>query len=119
VDSTHSLEETLNLLQHSNVALYAISTTRFGANPPPGGEKLLKELAENTGGRAFFPYSSGRLEEAFDQINQELRSQYSLTYVPENRKADGSYRKVRVEVKAPEDTDIEVRHKDGYYAAVN
>ena len=70
-------------------------------------------LTESTGGTVFFPHSSNNLAEAFKTIDQELRSQYNLTYVPTNKKKDGTLRKIEVEVKAD---DVRIRHRRGYYA---
>ena len=61
----------------------------------------------------LLPHSSNNLAEAFKTIDTELRSQYNLTYVPTNRKKDGTFRKIEIEVKAD---DVRVRHRVGYYA---
>ena len=78
------------------------------------GEKLLESLAASTGGRVFFPYSSELLSQAFELIDEELRSQYSLTYIPTNRNKDGKFR--RVEVKISKSKGLQVQHRTGYFA---
>ncbi|GAB4122073.1 MAG: hypothetical protein Kow001_20240 [Acidobacteriota bacterium] len=107
-----SFEETLKMIQTSEVTVYAIGTSRFGASSNPAGEDNLKEVCELTGGTAFFPYSAERLDEAFDQINLELRSQYTLTYRPRDLVPDGRFR--RIEVRLVDGKAFNVRHRKGY-----
>lgn len=115
LNSKVSLEDALEMAHTAHLAIYAIGTSRFSASPEKRGEELLTTLAEETGGRAFFPYSVERLESSFDLINQELRSQYNIAYVPEIRPADGQFRKI--EVKVRDDKGLTIRHRHGYYAA--
>ena len=56
----------------AEATIYAVSTARFGVDFENKGDNALKQLAENTGGRVFFPYSSNQLDSAFRQINEEL-----------------------------------------------
>lgn len=79
-----------------------------------GIRKTLKELAEETGGRAFFPGKADELEGVYRQIADELKSQYYLTYAPTNENWDGKWRKIRLTV--PGHDDVEVRTRRGYYA---
>jgi Ca-activated chloride channel family protein len=111
--SKHDFEETLRMAYQAEVTVYAISTTRFGADVDHEGDNALKQLTESTGGRVFFPYSSSQLNEAFREIDQELRSQYNLTYVPINRRKDGEFREVKVKVARD---SINIRHRKGYFA---
>ncbi len=113
-NSKRDLDETTEMLQRSGVVVYAIGTSKFGASSNPQGEDTLKKLAEATGGRVFFPYSADLLDQAFEQINTELRSQYSLTYVPQNKERDGRYR--RIQVKIVDSKGLKARYRDGYYA---
>ena len=71
------------------------------------------ELAEATGGRVFFPYSTSQLSKSFIEIEEELRSQYNLAYKPTNFRKNGTYRKIKVKVDW---NDITTRHRKGYYA---
>ena len=111
--SVRTFDETLRMAYMAEATIYAISTTRFGAGEDARGDKALEKLTGNTGGTVFFPHSSNNLAEAFKTIDQELRSQYNLTYVPTNKKKDGTLRKIEVEVKAD---DVRIRHRRGYYA---
>jgi VWFA-related protein len=74
----------------------------------------LKELAEETGGRAFFPNRAEELQDVYRQLAEELKSQYYLTYAPTNDAWDGSWRKIRLEVTGRD--GLEVRTRRGYYA---
>lgn len=111
--STHTFTDALKMAQLAETAIYALSTTRFGADIDHEGDNALKQLAEATGGRVFFPYSTTQLSKSFLEIEEELRSQYNLTYIPTNFRKDGTYREIRVKVDYD---DIVVRHRKGYYA---
>lgn len=113
-NSKHNLDETLADFQRSGITLYSIGTSRFGADQQKKGEKTLRILSEKTGGRAFFPYSVERLQHSFDLINEELRSQYSLTYISSNRVKNGKFRKI--DVKLHSSKGLTVRHRNGYYS---
>jgi Ca-activated chloride channel homolog len=78
----------------------------------------LRKLSERTGGRAFFPRDEIELRAAFAQIEQELRAQYLVAYSPKNRKRDGTYRKVEIEVVNPEMRKQKLRlsYRQGYFA---
>ncbi len=111
--SERTFEEALLMAQKAEVTIYAISTTRFGADIDHEGDNALKQLTESTGGRVFFPYSTSQLNSAFNEINEELRNQYNLTYAPTNNKRDGTFREISVKVNHP---DVRVRHRKGYFA---
>jgi Ca-activated chloride channel homolog len=78
----------------------------------------LRKLSERTGGRAFFPKNDIELRSSFAQIEQELRAQYLIAYSPKNRKRDGTYRKVEIEVINPEMRKQKLRlsYRQGYFA---
>lgn len=78
----------------------------------------LAKLAEKTGGRAYFPVGNEELNQAFVQIEEEMRSQYVVAYTPINRKRDGSYRKLKLEVVNAElrERKLQLLHRQGYYA---
>lgn len=79
-----------------------------------GGDQVVaKRITDETGGRMIVVRSDKNLEQAFDQISEELRSQYTLGYTPTNKARDGSYRKIKVEMK---DKDYSVLTRKGYYA---
>jgi VWFA-related protein len=78
----------------------------------------LRTLAERTGGRAFFPKKEADLRAAFEQIEQELRSQYLVTYSSSNKKRDGTYRKMSIEITNPEfrKEQLKLTYRPGYFA---
>jgi len=81
-----------------------------------GDQSVAKRLTDETGGRMIIVRSERNLEQAFDEISEELRFQYTLGYTPTNKKHDGSYRKIKVEMK---NKDYSVLTRRGYYAPNN
>jgi Ca-activated chloride channel family protein len=81
-------------------------------------EGALRKVSEKTGGRVFFPPDKAALEAAFAQIQQELRSQYLIAYSPANKRRDGSFRQVKIEIVNPELKKQKLRllYREGYYA---
>ncbi|HEY6333510.1 MAG TPA: VWA domain-containing protein [Blastocatellia bacterium] len=85
-------------------------------DPLAGGvnTQLLKRLASETGGRAFFPRRDNDLDSAFSQIDDDLRQQYIVSYEPTNEAHDGSFRTIQVRVK--DKKELTVRYRRGYFA---
>lgn len=111
-----SMTETLEMAQKNDVAVYTISTNstaNFGTKEQRRGDRTLKTFAEETGGRAFFPFKLQELAVSFADISQELRSQYTMAYIPTNRARDGSFRKIEVK---PTKKGYKVKARKGYYA---
>jgi VWFA-related protein len=79
---------------------------------------FLRIISEQTGGRAFFPKTTADIAAAYSQIEQELRSQYLISYTSTNRNRDGSYRKVQIEIIDPQLRKQKLRllYRQGYYA---
>ncbi len=113
--STHTFEEALRMAQRAEVAIYAVSTTHFGADVDHEGDNSLKQMTDSTGGRVFFPYSSTQFTKAFGEIEEELRSQYNIAYEPASKLRNGAFREIEVNVNHP---NVLVRHRQGYYAAI-
>lgn len=78
----------------------------------------LRDLAQRTGGRAFFPDKKFDLNAAFAEIERELRTQYLIAYSSTNKRRDGAYRKITIEITNPDlrKEKLEIRHRPGYYA---
>lgn len=78
----------------------------------------LREIAERTGGRAFFPDKKFDLNAAFAEIERELRTQYLVAYSSTNKKRDGAYRKITIEITNPTllKSNLQLRHRPGYFA---
>jgi VWFA-related protein len=107
--------------QKANVIIYGILLADRGSYGNFGfgynGNFALKKMADETGGRMIDVGHDGKkLEAAFQQIEDELRTQYLAAYTPTNAKADGTYRKIAVECKSDKGDDLKVQVKKGYYA---
>jgi VWFA-related protein len=120
---TDGLDTSSRLMQKEaiNRALAAetvIYTIGIGNKRDGVDHGALKSLAERTGGRAFFPDKKLDLNAAFAEIERELRTQYLIAYSSTNKKHDGSYRKISIELTNPElrKEKLEIRHRPGYYA---
>ena len=101
----------------AETVVYAIG---IGDSKQDGVDKdTMRKLAEGTGGRAFFPKKDADLEQAYKEIEEELRTQYLIAYSSSNKKRDGAYRRISIEVTNPEMTKekVELRHRPGYFAA--
>ena len=114
--SLETLTGTLEMAQKSDVSIYTISTNSSGffGITAPKADKVLKRLADDTGGRAFFPFQAEDLSESFQDISAELRSQYSVAYRSSNPVRDGSFRSVKIETDRK---NLRVKARKGYYAA--
>jgi Ca-activated chloride channel family protein len=106
-------EQVIELARKSEVAIYAISL-RPEPNPDRFSQAayLLTTLAQESGGRAYFPNSLSELDNVYERIAEELRTLYSVGYVSGNKRRDGKWR--RVVVRVPSREGVEVRHKIGY-----
>jgi len=129
--SNHTRSEAIEMAQRYSVVIYTISTSTqwiqlSQTNPDKianrkthltEGDKILQDLADETGGRAFFPYHVDDLDQSFQDIGDELRNQYSIAYIPTHSQFDGKYHRIRIEV--PEHKGYQVRARRGYFAKAN
>jgi VWFA-related protein len=106
-----SRTQAIEMAQRADVIIYAISTDDSGLILR--GDKALQQLADATGGRAFFPYNTKDITHSFKAIEDELRSQYVVSYRPADFDADGRYRSIEISALKK---DLEVRARKGYYA---
>jgi Ca-activated chloride channel homolog len=112
--SALSLGELLDLLKASDVTVYAIGELGHqSASGAAEARRILAQIAETTGGRAFFPLSANDLDRFYDEVVAEVRAQYTLGYLSSNERADGTWRKVEVKVRRK---DTRVRARKGYFA---
>ena len=110
-NSSHvTREEAIEMALRANVIVYTISTNFPGGG---SGDKVLERIAEATGGRAFEPFQLSDVANAFAQIQDDLRSQYELSYRPANFVHDGRYRKIAITALHK---GLKVRSRSGYYA---
>ena len=129
--SNHTRSEAIEMAQRYSVVIYTISTStqwiQLSQTDPDKlanrkthlteGDKILQDLADETGGRAFFPYHVDDLDQSFQDIGDELRNQYSIAYIPTHSQFDGKYHRIRIEV--PEHKGYQVRARRGYFAKAN
>ncbi|HEY1732729.1 MAG TPA: VWA domain-containing protein [Terriglobales bacterium] len=106
-----SREEAVEMAQRAEVIIYAISTNTSGLKLR--GDKVLEHFAEQTGGKAFFPFKIEDVANAFTEISDELRSQYAIAYRPADFIADGKYRSIQI---IADNKKYHVRARKGYYA---
>ncbi len=120
-DSTSRLRrsDAIDQAIKSETVVYAIG---IGDKKYGGVDRgALREMAERTGGRAFFPKKEDDLRAAFAEIEQELRSQYLIAYIPTNKKYDGTFRTMTIEVTNPEfqKQQLKLRYRPGYFSKRN
>ncbi len=96
----------------SEVSIYTVGFQGRGSRGVNKG--FLRKLSRETGGQAFFPKGIGDLNRSFDQIQNELHSQYRLAYIPSNVEQNGQWRSIQVQIKGRD--DLIVRTRQGYYA---
>lgn len=104
-------QEAIEMAQRAEVIIYAISTNL--SNIKDTGDKNIQILADATGGRAFFPFKLHDLADAFNEIQGELRSQYSISYKPESLVANGQFRPIMITTG---NKKLKVRARKGYFA---
>jgi VWFA-related protein len=105
------VDDAIKMCQRAETIIYAISTNW---TPSRGkGDDVLAKMAEATGGRAFFPPSIDDINTGFASIEEELRSQYALTYTPADFKTDGAFRTIYLYAL---DRRYSVRAKKGYFS---
>jgi Ca-activated chloride channel family protein len=111
-----NMQEAITSALAGETIIYAIG---IGDSKREGIDKnALETLAEATGGRAFFPKKDSDLKNAFAEIEQELRSQYLITYSPTNKRRDGSFRQMRLWLTNPQlqKDKVQLRYRPGYFA---
>jgi VWFA-related protein len=111
-ESRYSREQALEMAQRSDTMIYTISTNI--SHVETEGDKVMRYLAEQTGGICFFPFQAKDLDQSFENIANELRHQYNLFYRPEPLNNDGRYHTVTIKVRGRK--DLVVRARKGYYA---
>ena len=109
-DSLRTLDDVIARAERSEVQIYPLAIHPRRA--PSRGDRLLQRLADSTGGRFYIAASSNELSAAFEQIERDLRTQYSVSFAPQQ--SSPGFHSLRVEVRAPE--RLEIHARQGYYA---
>jgi Ca-activated chloride channel homolog len=120
--SKTNYQEAVRAAQEAEVILYSIIVVPIenSAGRDTGGEHALIQLSRDTGGKYFYASGMAQLDAAFQQISDELRTQYLIAYYPSSRLGDSDYRRIEIKVDPatkdyPNPSDLTVRHRTGYY----
>jgi VWFA-related protein len=109
--SEHTPAQAIEMAERAQVIIYTISTDDSGL--VLRGDHNLQQLSDSTGGRAFFPFKMKDIKSSFSAIEDELRSQYVVSYNPADFDADGRYRSIEITSLKK---DLQVRARKGYFA---
>jgi len=110
------LDDAVQAAQKAEAVIYSIGIgDRFYDGVDKG---VLNKVSERTGGRAYFPRDENDLRQAFQQIQEEMRSQYLIAYEPTNAKKDGSYRTIEIQLVNSQlaKDKVKITHRQGYFA---
>jgi VWFA-related protein len=121
--SKHNLDQTMKQLRQSDVTIFCVGLGQFLTTRSNLGslremdylqaENQLKTFAKETGGYAWFPRFEGEMPDIFRAVAAFLRNQYSISYSPSNRTRDGKFRKVKIELVAPDGSPLTVLDQKG------
>jgi VWFA-related protein len=119
VGSSRRIEDAIDAAHKADAIIYGIyyvDGKAYGGAAPANlhGQSVLRELSEETGGRFFRGDNRRPLKVIFDQIQQEMRSQYTLAFTSSNEGKEGGYRRLEVQLRSP---DLTAQARKGYYAA--
>ena len=111
-DSTHTLEDAVRAVKAAQATLFVVGVAG-GAGISIKGERALRSLAEQSGGRAFFPSREEELPHVHDLIASDIQHRYLLAYTPTNQEIDGAWRRITLRTK---DETQKIRTRPGYFA---
>jgi Ca-activated chloride channel homolog len=114
--SRMKIHDAIERAQKADALIYAIGIgDRYTFNVDEGS---LRKIAEATGGRAYFPKHERDLNDAFTQIQRDLREQYLVAYSPSNKNRDGSYRRIEIQLINPalRQQNLKLNYRNGYFA---
>jgi Ca-activated chloride channel family protein len=111
--------EALREAQIAEAIVYPIIVVPIEASAgrDTGGEHALIQIAHDTGGKFYYASGINQLDEAFRRISEELRTQYLLAYYPARRLTDSDFRKIDVQITAPDAEEFKSRHRTGYFTS--
>jgi Ca-activated chloride channel homolog len=116
--SHNSLDKTIREIQKTDTVIYTIGLlSEESKKNSKRAKKALEQIAQASGGLAFFPENVGDVHNICEQVARDIRNQYTLAYYPSNSKRDGTYRTVQVEIIPPRGRGkLVARTRNGYYA---
>ncbi len=115
--STIRFGDVMTLVRASDVTVYAVGFLDRQRGSLRSEQQLrLSQIANESGGQAFFPASVKQIDEAYDKVMSQIRAQYSLGYVSTNVATDGEWRKVEIRVRRPGLDDLRIQTRKGYFA---
>jgi Ca-activated chloride channel family protein len=107
----------IDLLKASDVTVYAIGELEHQSSSGKSQQRaVLQQIADVTGGQAFFPAAIRDLDRVYEQVLAQIHAQYTLGYLSTNEKTDGTWRKVEVRIARKDSKDLRVRSRQGYFA---
>jgi Ca-activated chloride channel family protein len=123
-ENYYKFDDVVKHLQEADVQIYIIGFTHdldsgsglFKKSPKDKAEALLNKLANETGGKAFYPRELSEVHAIGQQISTDLRTQYAIGYYPSNTKRDGTFRSVKVQVNSAANKRLVARTRSGYVA---
>jgi Ca-activated chloride channel family protein len=115
--SSLRFSEVVDLLKASDVTVYAIGALDHQPGAVRNAQRLiLQQIADTTGGQAYFPTSVMEVDKIYEHVVAEIRAQYAIGYVSTNETTDGAWRKVDIKVTRPDAKDLKIRSRRGYFA---
>jgi Ca-activated chloride channel family protein len=118
--STINLGDVMKLIRASDVTIYTVGFLEHQSSQTRVAQRAsLFQIADATGGQAFFPTTMKDVEMAYDKVVAQIRAQYSLGYSSTNTKQDGQWRKVEIKLKRSDLKDVRIQSRKGYFARYN
>jgi len=116
--SAQTFADVIAMLKSSDVIVYTVGFLEHQDLRSKTEQKLrLQQLADVTGGEAFFPTTTKQLDQVFSRIVSQVRAQYSLGFISTDAKRDGTWRKLDVRLQGDKLQNLTIRTRKGYYAA--
>jgi Ca-activated chloride channel family protein len=115
--SSISFHELVELLKASDVTVYPIGELEHQSSSGRNEQRMvLQQIADVTGGQAFFPVTVKELDSIYEKVVAQIRAQYTLGYVSTNAKTDGTWRKVEIRTTGKDARSLRVRSRKGYFS---
>ena len=115
--SLYSMEEMIDKIQGTDVQVFCIGLfDGTYVKSVRAVKSILERVSNETGGKAFFPNNTSKLDGIVNEIAQELRGQYNFGYFSSNTVNDGAFRTIKIEITGKNNEGIKIRHRNGYFA---